>query len=434
MNEEIATTPFGGGCVDARQILRRKQVLKEQTERAAHGARAADGRIDKWRVLRDLTEAKTVYDLSDRAIAVLEALLSFHPERQLDGSKPLIVFPSNQQLSLRTRGMSPATIRRHLAALVAAGLIFRRDSPNGKRYCRRDQHGAPQDMFGFDLAPLALAAETIARGAETVRAEARARQALRAEVTLHLRDIAKLLQAAINEGRAGGWDGYEARLQALSGRVARNASFAALRERKNALLKLRAEVETAYLDAVSSSLPDEEMSTCVHQFEHHIQNPESDQIHESACDDVEGDYPANNHVSQDAQDETDTPPSKRSNHQDLSLPRILKACPQIADYSRNGIRNWADFMGAIALVRAMLRISPACWNTACAAMGEGQAAFAVAAILERAEHIRSPGSYLRALAQKAGAGRSVGLAMMQALERQGDRQHGHSTGSTHRVV
>lgn len=442
MNEEIATTPFGGGCVDARQILRRKQVIQEQAERKTNGARAAVAVSDKWRILRDLTEAKAIYDLSDRAIAVLEALLSFHPERQLDGSKPLIVFPSNQQLSLRTRGMSPATIRRHLAALVAAGLIFRRDSPNGKRYCRRDSHGAPQDMFGFDLAPLALAAERIARGAETVRAEERARQALRAEVTLHLRDIAKLLQAALNEGRAGDWDGYEARLRALSGRVSRNASFAVLTERKIALLKLRADVETTYLDAVSSSFQDEEMSACVHQYEHHIQNPESDQIHESACEEVEGCYPANNYVSEDAQRHTDTDLTQPSNRQNLSLPRILKACPQIADYSRNGIRNWADFMGAIALVRAMLRISPACWNTACAAMGEAEAAIAVAAILERAEQIRSPGSYLRALAQKAGPGRSAGLAMMQALERQGDRQqwgqHGgqqrRSTGPTCRVV
>ncbi len=102
----------------------------------------------------------------------------------------------------------------------------------------------------------------------------------------------------------------------------------------------------------------------------------------------------------------------------MPLPRILNACPQIADYSRNGIRNWADFMGAVALVRAMLRISPACWNKACAAMGEAQAGIAVAAMLERAEHIRSPGSYLRALVQKTGTGRSAGLAMIRALERQ----------------
>ncbi len=107
MNEEIATTPFGGACVDVRQILRRRQVFKEQAERKANGSQSAGPACDKWRILRELTEAKAVYELSDRAIAVLEALLSFHPERQLDGSKPLIVFPSNQQLSLRTRGMSP---------------------------------------------------------------------------------------------------------------------------------------------------------------------------------------------------------------------------------------------------------------------------------------------------------------------------------------
>lgn len=435
MNEEIATTPFGGACVDVRQILRRRQVLKEQAERKANGSQSAGTACDKWLILRELTEAKAVYELSDRSLAVLEALLSFHTERQLDGSKPLIVFPSNQQLSLRTRGMSPATIRRHLAALVAAGLIFRRDSPNGKRYCRRDSFGTPQDMFGFDLAPLVLAARSISSAAETVRAQESARQGLRAEVSLHLRDIAKLLQAALNEGRGGDWDIYEARLQVLSGRVARNASLAALTDRRDALLRLRADVETAYLETVSSAMSGEEMSACVHQFEHHIQKAESDQTHESACEKMGAGYPANNCTSDEEQTDRNPNAPQRQGHESMPLSRILNACPQIADYSRNGIRNWADFMGAVALVRAMLRISPACWNAASAAMGETQAAIAVAAMLERAEHIRSPGSYLRALVQKTGTGRSASLAMIRALERQKEgRQPHRPAGFSHPAV
>ena len=62
-----------------------------------------------------------------------------------------VVFPSNRQLSLRAHGMAPATLRRHLAVLVDAGLIVRRDSPNGKRYARKDGAGGLTKAFGFDI-------------------------------------------------------------------------------------------------------------------------------------------------------------------------------------------------------------------------------------------------------------------------------------------
>jgi replication initiation protein RepC len=420
MNEDIATTPFGGGQFVARQYLRRKQVSAEQAHRKAGGASGQGA--DKWLLLRALTEARSAYDLSDRSIAVLEALLSFHPERILDGAKPLIVFPSNRQLSLRTRGMSPATLRRHLAALVEAGLIFRRDSPNGKRYCRRDAQGAPSDMFGFDLAPLALAYDAIQAQAERQRAEELQRQDLRAEITLHLRDIAKLLQTALNETPARDWDAFAERHEALSGRVSRQATIPALNARRQQLLKLRAELETAFLDAVTGDAGEPKMSACELQNEHHIQKTESDQILESAVEESEDCYPANNHNTRPNSEAIGIEHPVRNNGDSLSLPRILRACPQIADYSRNGIANWADFMGAVALVRSMLQISPAAWSNACAVMGERQAAVAVAAMLERAEHIRGPGAYLRALARKAGIGRCAGLAMMQALERHAEGQ------------
>lgn len=412
MNEDIATTPFGGGRIFARQFLRRKQVTETQAKLSGTGTGTGKTGVDKWQLLRALTEAKTAYQLSDRSIVVLEALLSFHPERLLDGSRPVIVFPSNQQLALRTRGMSPATIRRHLATLVAAGLIFRRDSPNGKRYCRRDATGAPREMFGFDLAPLVLATDAIQTEADRMRDQERVRQGLRGEVTLHLRDIAKLLQAALNEERAGDWHGFTIQLEALSGRVSRNATMASLTERRNALLRLRAELERAYCETLET----EEMGACVHQFEHHIQNPESDQTIESANEKANHTDRAKTAELVFAESDVLPEQTHQQRRETISLPRILNACPQIADYSRNGIGNWSEFMGAVTLVRAMLKISPAGWNTAVAAMGEVQAGIAIAAMLERAEHIRSPGSYLRALAQKAVSGKFAIIPMMRALE------------------
>ncbi len=82
--------------------------------------------------------------------------------------------------------MAPATLRRHLAALVDAGLIIRRDSPNGKRFARRGQGGArSRNAFRFRyLTPLVARAADIETLAQEVRAENRAIALLREKITL----------------------------------------------------------------------------------------------------------------------------------------------------------------------------------------------------------------------------------------------------------
>ena len=97
------------------------------------------GSHDKWALLRDLTIAAEDFGLGHRPLSVLKALLSFWPERELPGTPGgAIVFPSNRALSERLSGMPESTLRRHLAALTARGIIHRHDSANGKRFARRD--------------------------------------------------------------------------------------------------------------------------------------------------------------------------------------------------------------------------------------------------------------------------------------------------------
>jgi replication initiation protein RepC len=67
------------------------------------------------------------------------------------------------------------------------------------------------------------------------------------------------------------------------------------------------------------------------------------------------------------------------------------------------------------LVRSMLGISPDAWQKARADFGETGAAIVVAAILERAGDIRSPGGYLRSLSDKARAGKFSVWPMLEAL-------------------
>lgn len=406
MMEQIATTPFGGGRMSARLFLRQRAAAERQEKLRAGAGGNDSGRADKWQLMRAVTEARRAYGIGDRTISVLEALVSFASERELDGTAPIIVFPSNRELSLRARGMAPATIRRHLAALVEAGLIFRRDSANGKRFCRRDETGALEDAFGFDLAPLALRAGEIFEAAEAVRAEDRAQRALRGEVTLHQRDIAKIIATALEEGRGGDWLDYSARLAALAAGLGRRAALGLLTDRRTALQRLRAEVENAYL----SSLSEEEMSGSDLQTEQHIQNSNTNQNLES--------YGRETQTAKAVNAARPAPEQKMA----ISLDRLVRLCPDIADYGRDGVTSWADLLAAADLVRAMLGISPDAWRKAKAAMGEQAAAVVIAALLQRGEAIRSPGGYLRDLTEKAGRGAFSIYPMLQALEREEGRR------------
>ncbi len=397
MVERLATTPFGGAPFSARNFSLRAEVERRQERLRAGDGGNQTGTAEKWQLIRALTEAREAYGLTDRSISVLEALASFHQDRELDGKAPIIVFPSNAELSIRSRGMSPATLRRHLAALVKAGFIFRRDSANGKRFCRRDERGVIENAFGFDLAPLALRAQEIFSRADEVREQAKRVNRVRSEITLHLRDVAKTIEAALGEGRSGDWTSLIERLQALSGRVTRNGDLDTLKSRCDDLVRLRAEVEDAYLN----SLSEEEMSANESVFERHIQTSNTDQKSEL------------NGIEQNTQPAASAPDRKSVG---IGLREFLKACPQIAEYARGGVESWKDVIGAAEIVRSMLGISPSAWASARQAMGDTAAAIVIAAILERAEAIRSPGGYLRDLTRKAEKGRFSVHPMLNALK------------------
>jgi replication initiation protein RepC len=139
MDQHQSTTPFG----------RRPLSLAMVAARAVSEAGPKDALAEKWKVFDNLRGAKTALGISDRALSVLNALLTFHQDTTLQLGSNLIVYPSNKSLTFRANGMSPATLRRHLAALVQAGLVIRRDSPNGKRYARKGKGGCDRAGLWF---------------------------------------------------------------------------------------------------------------------------------------------------------------------------------------------------------------------------------------------------------------------------------------------
>jgi replication initiation protein RepC len=400
---------------------------------------ASETVVHKWRLFRALTEAKGALGVTDRALSVLHALLSFHQETALtlpeggtkakaeEGINPLapgiVVFPSNKELSIRAHGMAPATLRRHLASLVNAGLIIRRDSPNGKRFARRGEGGEIDEAFGFDLTPLIARASEIENLAEEVRAENRAIALLREKITLTRRDIVKMIETGMEEGVPGDWEARHCDYQALAGRLARKM----MRTNLEALVEELDALAVEITNELETHVKRHNISANESQTERHIQNQttnNSDLEPSLRKGGAEPPGPLRKAAETDGagalgMESFDRKPQDRRAVAPRAYPlgMVLQACPDIVDYAKGGaIACWRDLVDASAIVRSALGVSPDAWSQALDVLGEHDASIIIAAILQRGDEIKSAGGYLRVLTAKARAGEfSLGPVLMALL-------------------
>ncbi|MEN3214015.1 plasmid replication protein RepC [Methylorubrum populi] len=399
MNHHI-TTPFGRRTLTAAQIRAQADV-----------AACPDGvTVHKWTVFRNVAAARGRLGLNDRAVAVLDALLTFHPETVLRAGEgaDLVVYPSNAALALRAHGIAEATLRRALAALVETGLIIRRDSPNGKRYVRRGQGGAVAQAFGFDLSPLISQSAKLADLADQVRAEALALRVARERFTLLRRDCIKLIVAIEDaQGASGAAGSLRTSYSSILGDLPRQPGRSDLNRASDALTTLAGELTILLIAhqeiAESNGSPD--------QDDRHLQNSNPEILEYEAAVDIGQKEAAAGHEGRAVQVE---PEPMRGTY---PLGLVIDACPDIADYARDGIRSLRDLADAANFVRSLLGISPDAWREARDVMGEDVAAVTMAAILQRVEGIKSPGGYLRALVERRRAGKFSLGPMLQALHR-----------------
>ncbi|MGO9773828.1 MAG: plasmid replication protein RepC [Roseiarcus sp.] len=414
------TTPFG------RRPLSLAMVASQAaTENFAARPGASETVVHKWRLFRALTEAKEALGVTDRALSVLHALLSFHQETALtlpaneskaaeaDSSVPgIVVFPSNKELSIRAHGMAAATLRRHLACLVDAGLIIRRDSPNGKRFARRGQGGAIEDAFGFDLMPLVARAAEIENLAEEVRAEDRAMALLREKITLTRRDIAKMIATGIEEGVSGDWEGFHLRYATLSGRYARNLLHSDLGALASELATLAAEIRKLLETHVKA----QNISANESQSERHIQNQTTNISEPEPSLQEGGAEPSGLDDQNPGAPSAPKPEQRPGSARTYPLGMVLEACPDILDFASGGISSWRELTTTAAVVRKAIGVSPDAWAQALEVLGEHDTSIVIAAILQRGEEIKRAGGYLRVLTAKARAGEfSLGPVLMALL-------------------
>ncbi|NTI46105.1 plasmid replication protein RepC [Rhizobium rhizogenes] len=427
METGYVTTPFG------RRPMTLGMLASQKLTREIDPAKS----VDKWKIYRALCEAKPLLGVTDRALAVLNALLSFYPKNELSEENGLVVFPSNAQLSLRSHGMAEQTIRRHLAALVEAGLLIRKDSPNGKRYARRGREGEVSEAFGFSLAPLLSRAEEIEHLAATVAAERLHIQQLRERISLYRRDIVKLIETALAEQIRGDWQGIHTGFRSLIEDLPRFPTTEALENLLDELVILRDDI----VIQLEMQLKTQKQGGNPYQNERHIQNsnPESITELEPSFETKQGaptvDKPDLVTVPTARKADVSVRPRQvgrrkstdgeaganaedRGDLKSFPLGLVLQACPQIADYGPGGaIGSWRDLLSAAVVVRTMLNVSPSAYQDACLAMGPENAATVMACILERGGHINSAGGYLRDLTRRTEKGQFAIGPMLMSLVR-----------------
>ncbi|MBP2449972.1 plasmid replication protein RepC [Rhizobium leguminosarum] len=394
MQTEHIATPFG---------RRRMTLALVKAQFDSPGIKKGKS-AGKWKIYRDACEARSLLGLRDRALAVLNALLSFYPETDLIEGGNLVVFPSNAQLIVRANGIAGTTLRENLGLLVRAGLIQRNDSPNGKRYARKGRDGSIEIAYGFSLAPLLARSEELALMAQQVAEENRRLKVIKEQITIARRDIRKLISAATEEGAAGDWHSIEGRFVAITNGLRTVQAEARLAESLDELTLLREEI----VNLLEVQLISGKAGTNGAENRQHIEHSNTESI-------------------LDFETRAETEHYKRPNQEwkreceqirSFPLEMVVRACPQISDYAPGGrIGQWRDLTVAAVVVRSMLGVSPSAYQEACEVMRPENAAITIACILERASDINSAGAYLRDLTARAARGEFSLGPMLMALMR-----------------
>jgi replication initiation protein RepC len=379
---------------------------------------------------------------------LLDKLGAFTQAQDWDAGRRPIVWASNAYLMEQT-GFSLSALKRHARRLAEAGVIAFRDSPNGKRWGRRDAEGMIVEAYGFDLAPLAARTEEFEQLLEELQAERALCLYLKRQITVSRRMIRARLEAAFSGALRGPWAEIQTLFEDLLSKLPRRSVASGMLDRLlSAFQVLQSRVEGAYLEAVTPDegvenpgktpvsetkntqemTPSEVISEphipITNQLDPVIRN--SSEVEEAAA--VPPDFPSDAAaVPPDfPSDAAAVPPDFPSDAPadtaldewvtevrkiriGLDLPTLMQACPEFAVWVRDMagfVKDWGDLHRVAGQLRPMIGISDHAWNVAQDRLGKQVATAALALVFEKhsAGEVASPGGYLRGMVEKAGAG------------------------------
>ena len=311
---------------------------------------------DRFTLIETVRNASSALGLKAPVIATLDALLSCLPPKR----NHHFVFASNATLAFKRNGISDRTIRRHILQLAEAGLLARSDSPNRKRFSKKDLSTGNVLRFGFDLAPLYEDYESICALAEESIKQASHISYLRTKLRCA---IARTLKV-----EADNMDAENAQ------RALRRKLDATTLERL--LLGLVKVVDNQEDQSFVSPSKDTEMTVSDGQnVRHH---------HSSKKEPLDSDV-AKKEAAGSSQD-----------HQ-ITMSILVEACQEAASYLQQPPESASDVIEHARTLAPMMGIDRTMYRTAEAKLGELSTAVTVWGLLQLQGKIRQLGAYFRAI-------------------------------------
>ncbi|WP_299507391.1 plasmid replication protein RepC [uncultured Roseobacter sp.] len=375
--------------------------------------------------------------LQAQDLLLLDTFAAFtQPQDWEQGRRP-IVWASNNFLMEQT-GFSLSTLRRHIRRLAELGLIWIKDSPNGKRYGRRDEDGVIVEAYGFDLAPLAARAEEFEALYAQLKEDRALCASLRNVVTITRRVIRAKIDKALEGGLRGPWKQFEEEFEVLlQGLPKRSTTANKLMDIVDWFKAFKDRVEEAFEAAFDwpqesdgqSPVQDASVSSNVVSIDINMTptgasdgthilttkqpNPViSNRFETKHAAGVEPEKPKPERFERPGEVDHDiewsTHTGKRTS--DVDIPMLMATCPHFAEMARavggGYIRDWNELHRAAGQIRGMAGISEDAWNLSQKTLGPAVAAAAIALIFDKhtTGEVKSPGGYLRGMVEKARAG------------------------------
>jgi replication initiation protein RepC len=419
---ESARAAQGEGRAGAPTGFRRLTPSLLRADRTAAGFTGLpDGVTVPGQLLAAFKAAAPRLGLSPRLVHAVDWLFRFTQPQDWGRRGRPIVWPS-ASMQQEALGLSPSQVKAINRALIEAGVVTMRDSPNGKRYGVRDRAGRITEAYGFDLSPIAARHAEFVRLAEAARAERAEMGRLRRRATVVRKGIVQILETAAEYGLQGeDWAGLArdtgtlARALRAVERPAEMLLGVESLERRQRAARERLEALLAATRAGPSEAADSDPlgpENRPHQDTYNSSpNPQADTvIAAERCSQPAGTTePGKVMPEQPAgpQDPKPAPPARiEGTVLRLSTEELVRLAPRLRPYLATPVPTWPAVVDAADWLRGELGVSKSLWGEACLAMGREEAAIAVAIVSAKpAGHFRSsPGGYFHGMVAKAKAG------------------------------
>jgi replication initiation protein RepC len=374
---------------------------------------------------------------SPRVVHAIDWLFTFtQPRDWCDGSRP-IVWPS-AALQRDTLGLGQTQAKALNRYLVELGLVTMKDSPNGKRYGRRDRQGRIVEAYGFDLSPLFTRMAEFQAVAEQGRALRERMRHLRRRTTIARNGLLQVLETAEEHGFSDAtWQALEEEARALARslktaeRVEEMEIGVVSLERRQREARERLENQLAaavktVAQAVDSDPKEPENRPHQYNYKSPSLSFQDTVVASEGSSSVQADNtaaPCSATAKRQAQPErTDSGTVLM-----INIDELVRLAPRLRPYLLTPAPTWPDVVEAADRLRHDLGVSKSLWGKACLTMGREKAAIALAIVSAKpAEHFRAtPGGYFYGMLNRAKSGELNLARTLWGLRKKAQRRPVH---------